>query len=76
MLRYGQPVGQLLQQMLEIAMSIFYLQGTVDRLIVRALLAVDYISDSLSKEQILPLVYGVVTLIVIGFLGYGMSYLM
>ncbi|XP_043269682.1 dnaJ homolog subfamily C member 16 [Venturia canescens] len=50
-------------------------QGTVDRLIGRALLAVDYISDSLTKEQILPLISVFATLMIIGALGYGMSYL-
>lgn len=52
-----------------------FLQGTVDRLIGRALLAVDYISDSFTKEQILPLISVLATLILIGAVGYGMSYL-
>lgn len=52
-----------------------FVQGTVDRLIGRALLAVDYISDSFSKEQILPLISVLATLILIGAVGYGMSYL-
>lgn len=54
--------------------NIFF-QGTVDRLIGRALLAVDYISDNLTKEQILPLISVLVTLMLIGVAGYGMSYL-
>lgn len=49
--------------------------GTVGRLIGRALLAVDYISDNLSKEQILPLISVIATLILICVAGYGMSYL-
>lgn len=52
-----------------------FLQGTVDRLIGRALLAVDYISDSFTKEQILPLISVLATLMLIGVAGYGMSYL-
>ncbi|KAF7992695.1 hypothetical protein HCN44_005039 [Aphidius gifuensis] len=50
-------------------------QGTVGKLIGRALLAVDYISDSLTKEQVLPLVSVIATLILICIGGYGMSYL-
>lgn len=50
-------------------------QGTVGRLIGKALLAVDYISDSLTKEQILPLISVLATLMLIGAAGYGMSYL-
>ncbi|EFN79950.1 dnaJ homolog subfamily C member 16 [Harpegnathos saltator] len=50
-------------------------QGTVGRLIGRALLAVDYISDNLTKEQILPLISVLATLVLIGAAGYGMSYL-
>lgn len=52
-----------------------FVQGTVDKLIGKALLAVDYISDSLTKEQILPLVSVIATLMLIGAAGYGMSYL-
>lgn len=52
-----------------------FFQGTVDRIIGRALLAVDYISDNLSKEQILPLLSVLATLMLIGVAGYGMSYL-
>lgn len=51
-------------------------QGTVGRLIGRALLAVDYISDNLSKEQLLPLLSVIATLLLIGAAGYGMSYLL
>ncbi|XP_063974734.1 dnaJ homolog subfamily C member 16 [Diachasmimorpha longicaudata] len=50
-------------------------QGTVDRLIGRALLAVDYISDNLTKEQILPLISVIASLLFIGAAGYGVSYL-
>lgn len=60
--------------LLIIATSLF-LQGTVGKLIGKALLAVDYISDSLTKEQILPLVSVIATLMLIGAAGYGMSYL-
>ncbi|KOC69315.1 DnaJ like protein subfamily C member 16 [Habropoda laboriosa] len=49
--------------------------GTVDKLIGKALLAVDYISDSLTKEQILPLVSVIATIMLLGAAGYGMSYL-
>lgn len=58
-----------------VLLDIFSLQGTVDKLIGRALLAVDYISDNLTKEQILPLISVLATLMIIGAAGYGMSYL-
>ncbi|XP_057336763.1 dnaJ homolog subfamily C member 16 [Microplitis mediator] len=50
-------------------------QGTVDKIIGRALLAVDYISDNISKEHVLPLISVIATLVLIGAAGYGMSYL-
>ncbi|XP_011300799.1 dnaJ homolog subfamily C member 16 isoform X2 [Fopius arisanus] len=50
-------------------------QGTVDKLIGRALLAVDYISDNLTKEQLLPLASVIASLLFIGAAGYGVSYL-
>lgn len=65
-LPYAAVVGELTDE---------HAQGTVDRLIGRALLAVDYISDNLTKEQILPLISVLVTLMLIGVAGYGMSYL-
>ncbi|KAG5319378.1 DJC16 protein, partial [Pseudoatta argentina] len=65
-LPYSAVVGELADE---------HAQGTVDRLIGRALLAVDYISDNLTKEQILPLISVLVTLMLIGVAGYGMSYL-
>ncbi|XP_012528124.1 dnaJ homolog subfamily C member 16 [Monomorium pharaonis] len=65
-LPYAAVVGELADE---------HAQGTVDRLIGRALLAVDYISDNLTKEQILPLISVLVTLMLIGVAGYGMSYL-
>ncbi|XP_011637350.1 dnaJ homolog subfamily C member 16 [Pogonomyrmex barbatus] len=65
-LPYAAVVGELADE---------HAQGTVDRLIGRALLAVDYISDNLTKEQILPLISVLVTLMLIGAAGYGMSYL-
>ena len=39
------------------------------------MLAVDYLSDNLTKEQILPLLSVLATLLLIGAVGYGMSYL-
>jgi DnaJ family protein C protein 16 len=39
------------------------------------MLAVDYLSDNLKKEQILPLLSVLATLLLIGAVGYGMSYL-
>lgn len=51
-------------------------QGTVDRLIGRALLAVDFISESFKKEEILPVISVLFTIVLIGAVGYGMSYLM
>ncbi|XP_015429727.1 PREDICTED: dnaJ homolog subfamily C member 16 [Dufourea novaeangliae] len=65
-LPYAAVVGELADE---------HAQGTVDKLIGKALLAVDYISDSLTKEQILPLVSVIATLMLIGAAGYGMSYL-
>ncbi|XP_029155802.1 dnaJ homolog subfamily C member 16 [Nylanderia fulva] len=65
-LPYAAVVGELADE---------HAQGTVDRLIGRALLAVDYISDNLTKEQILPLISVLATLMLIGAAGYGMSYL-
>ncbi|XP_076277209.1 dnaJ homolog subfamily C member 16 l(3)80Fg [Lasioglossum baleicum] len=65
-LPYAAVVGELADE---------HAQGTVDKLIGKALLAVDYISDSLTKEQILLLVSIIATLILIGAAGYGMSYL-
>ncbi|XP_015179944.1 PREDICTED: dnaJ homolog subfamily C member 16 isoform X1 [Polistes dominula] len=65
-LSYAAIVGELADE---------HAQGTVDRLIGRALLAVDYISDSFTKEQILPLMSVLATLMLIGAAGYGMSYL-
>ncbi|XP_015605119.1 dnaJ homolog subfamily C member 16 isoform X2 [Cephus cinctus] len=65
-LPYAAEVGELADE---------HAQGTVDRLIGRALLAVDYISDSLTKEQLLPLISVIATLMLIGVAGYGMSYL-
>ncbi|KAK2580353.1 hypothetical protein KPH14_001249 [Odynerus spinipes] len=65
-LPYAAIVGELADE---------HAQGTVDRLIGRALLAVDYISDSFTKEQILPLMSVLATLMLIGAAGYGMSYL-
>ncbi|RLU16233.1 hypothetical protein DMN91_011993 [Ooceraea biroi] len=65
-LPYAAVVGELEDE---------HAQGTVDRLIGRALLAVDYISDNLTKEQILPLLSVLATLMLIGVAGYGMSYL-
>ncbi|EGI65031.1 DnaJ-like protein subfamily C member 16 [Acromyrmex echinatior] len=65
-LPYSAVVGELADE---------HAQGTVDRLIGRALLAVDYISDNLTKEQILPLISVLITLMLIGVAGYGMSYL-
>ncbi|KAL2744675.1 dnaJ subfamily C member 16 isoform X2 [Vespula maculifrons] len=65
-LPYAAIVGELADE---------HAQGTVDRLIGRALLAVDYISDSFTKEQILPLISVLATLMLIGVAGYGMSYL-
>ncbi|XP_066588233.1 dnaJ homolog subfamily C member 16 [Prorops nasuta] len=50
-------------------------QGTVEKLIKRALLTVDYLSDNFTKEQILPLISLLATLMLIGAAGYGMSYL-
>ncbi|XP_001603228.1 dnaJ homolog subfamily C member 16 [Nasonia vitripennis] len=49
--------------------------GTVDKIIGKAMLAVDYLSDNLTKEQILPLLSVLATLLLIGAVGYGMSYL-
>lgn len=65
-LPYAAVVGELADE---------HAQGTVDKLIGRALLAVDYISDNLTKEQILPLISVLATLMLIGAAGYGMSYL-
>ncbi|KAI4487511.1 hypothetical protein M0804_005660 [Polistes exclamans] len=65
-LSYAAIVGELADE---------HAQGTVDRLIGRALLAVDYISDNFTKEQILPLMSVLATLMLIGAAGYGMSYL-
>ncbi|CAL7950285.1 unnamed protein product [Xylocopa violacea] len=65
-LPYAAVVGELADE---------HAQGTVDKLIGKALLAVDYISDSLTKEQILHLVSLIATLLLIGAAGYGMSYL-
>ncbi|XP_014481726.1 PREDICTED: dnaJ homolog subfamily C member 16 [Dinoponera quadriceps] len=65
-LPYAAVIGELADE---------HAQGTVDRLIGRALLAVDYISDNLTKEQILPLISVLATLVLIGAAGYGMSYL-
>ncbi|KAK0166405.1 hypothetical protein PV328_004828 [Microctonus aethiopoides] len=50
-------------------------QGTVGKLIGRALLAVDYISDNISKEQILQLISIIATIMLIGAAAYGMLYL-
>ncbi|XP_012282592.1 dnaJ homolog subfamily C member 16 [Orussus abietinus] len=66
-LPYAAEVGELADE---------HAQGAVDRLIGRALLAVDYISDSLTKEQLLPLISVIATLMLIGAAGYGMSYLL
>ncbi|XP_011498447.1 PREDICTED: dnaJ homolog subfamily C member 16 [Ceratosolen solmsi marchali] len=49
--------------------------GMVDKLISKAMLAVDYLSDNLKKEQILPLLSALATLLLIGAVGYGMLYL-
>ncbi|XP_044593084.1 dnaJ homolog subfamily C member 16 [Cotesia glomerata] len=51
-------------------------QGTIDRIIGKALLAVDYISDNISKNQILLLISVITTFILIGAVTYGLSYLM
>ncbi|XP_015511328.2 dnaJ homolog subfamily C member 16 [Neodiprion lecontei] len=66
-LPYAAEVGELTDE---------HAQGTVGRLIGRALLAVDYLSDNLSKEQLLPLLSVLATLLLIGAAGYGMSHLL
>lgn len=65
-LPYAAEVGELADE---------HALGTVDRLIGRALLAVDFISESFKKEEILPVISVLFTIVLIGAVGYGMSYL-
>lgn len=50
-------------------------QSMLDRLVGKAMLAVDYLSDNLTRDQILPILSAIATLTFIVAIGYGMSYL-